>query len=442
MLLKRPLVDTLKNYKSKKMSSFHVPGHKNKFKFKSLIDLDYTELIETDSLFHSSSCILKAEEKTAKLFNAKKTLFSTGGSTNCIQAMLKLVAEKGKKIITSRVIHISAINTMNLLDLTPVFITPKFNEITGFFEQITAREIKQSLAENKDAAAVYITSPDYFGTIADVSGISKVCKEQNVPLLVDAAHGSHLKFLPNSLYPGDFGADMVALSAHKNLPVLTGGAWLNIHNKKYVKAAKNAMMTFSSTSPSYVIMASLDTCAAWLEKNGKTEFKKLLSKVSKIKEKAKKLGMQHPENLDPIKITLNPAAVGISGNEFANYLRENKIEPEMHDENLVVLIPSPFNKNKDFKRLNYALDHAKFSGIPKIKKPNLPLKLKFAVSPHEAILSRGKIISVKSSIGEISAQNVCTCPPGVPLVMAGEKIKDENIASMQSYGIEYIKVLY
>lgn len=442
MLLNNPLINALKLYKKKNMSSFHVPGHKNKKLFKNLIDLDYTELLETDSLFNSSSCILKAEEKTAKLFNAKKTLFSTGGSTNCIQTMLKLIAKSGSKVITSRIIHISAINTMSLLNLIPVFIMPKFDKKTGFFKQITADEIRKKLENNKDSAAVYLTSPDYFGTIANIAEISKVCRKFNVPLLVDAAHGSHLKFLPNSLYPGDFGADMVALSAHKNLPVLTGGAWLNIHNEKYTKVAKNSMMTFASTSPSYVIMSSMDACTSWLKTNGKAEFKKLLNKVKIIKQKAKQMGMSMPQNSDPVKITLNPAAIGINGNDFANYLRKNKIQPEMSDENLVVLIPSPFNKNKDFFRLRRALDHINYNNIPKIKQPILPQTYEFAINPNTAMLSRGKVINVKSASSKISAQNVCTCPPGIPIAMAGERLQKDNINALINYGIEYIKVLY
>lgn len=442
MLLKGPLVEALSNYKSKNMSSFHVPGHKNKTLFNKLINLDYTELEETDSLFNSKTCILKAEEKTAKLFGAKKTLYSAGGSTNCIQTMLSLVAQNKGKVITSRVIHISAINTMCLLNLTPVFIEPKLDKSTGFFKQIDAESIKEELIKNKDAIAVYLTSPDYFGSMANIGEISKVCRKFDVPLLVDAAHGSHLKFLSDSLYPGDFGADMVALSAHKNLPVLTAGAWLNIHNEKYIKQAKNNMLTFASTSPSYVIMSSLDICTTWLKKNGKKEFEKLLKKVNKIKNIGKNLGLKMPSELDPVKITLNTSCRGISGDDFAKYLRKNKIEPEMSDKNSVVLIPSPFNKNKDFSRLERALRKADYKKSLKITLPKIKSKPEFVVPPNKAMLSKNKVISVKHSKGEISAQNICTCPPGVPLIMAGEKIKDENINEMINCGIEYIKVLY
>ncbi len=441
---KSPLLDAIERYKEKNMSSFHVPGHKNKTSIfhKNLLKLDYTELDDTDSLFFSSSCILKAEERTADLFKAKKTLYSSGGCTSCIQAMLTLVGPCSK-IITSRVMHISAINTMSLLNQTPCFMEQSLDYKTGFFTPVSQSDVEQCLIENPDAKAVYLTSPDYFGVMADIKNIAKICKKFSVPLLVDAAHGSHLKFLQEDKYPGSLGASMVALSAHKNLPVLTGGALLNIHDDKFCNDAKQAMMLFASTSPSYPIMLSLDICTSWLEKHGKSAFYKLSKRVKKIKELAKYSGIIQPSgHVDDVKLSLNTAAGGISGHEFNQHLLKNKVQPELFDDNSVVLITSPLNRERDFKRLEKAISNTKFT--LKENKMKLPpnFNSQLSISPHDALLQKTKYIDTKLAHGKISAQNICHCPPGIPLVIAGEKIASHNITALLNYGISRVKVIY
>ncbi len=440
------LFDALENYMARNMSSFHVPGHKNNTysNLKDLFSIDITELDDTDSLFYSSSHILRAEERTAQLFKAEKTLYSTGGATNCIQAMLRIVAPTGGKIICSRIIHISAVNTMALLGQMPCFVGICVDATTGFFNQPTANDIKCALEKNPDAKAVYITSPDYYGSIADIKGIAQLCKKFSVPLLVDAAHGSHLKFLPEKdLYPGDLGASMVALSAHKNLPVLTGGAWLNIHDRTFCDDAKQAMMMFASTSPSYPIMASLDMCTSWLKENGIREYTKLTNKIQSIKKIAESLGIAQPNGLyDDVRLCLNTAVCGLNAKYFAKHLKQHKIEPELYDDNCVVLISSPFNVERDFKRLEKALNTVKLNrNLNVVKKPFVS-QVDLTVAPYEAIRQKSKYIDVKDAIGKISAQNLCPCPPGIPLAIAGEIIKQENILALLDYGIDRIKVLY
>ncbi|MDQ5983170.1 MAG: Arginine decarboxylase [Eubacteriales bacterium SKADARSKE-1] len=437
-----PLYDALKMHRSLDYSSFHTPGHKGiNIIPPDLLALDYTELPDTDSLFDAAGPILKAEQNAAEVFGAKKTLFSAGGCTLCIQTMLRLALPFGGKIICSRMIHKNAINAMALLDIEPVWVVPKKNIKTGFLDPIDPQEIKESLKDNIDTKAVYITSPDYYGVISDIKELSNVCREYNIPLLVDNAHGAHLGFVNENLHPLKLGAAMTADSAHKTLPVLTGGAFLHIADEKYIPLAKSSMALFGSTSPSYPIMASLDMCCGWLKINGKKEFSDLLKKVEKIKKLAEQKGILTPSGtVDPTRISLNTKSIGLTGNDCAKYFRSLGIEPEFSDDDFIVLITTPFNTDEDFLKLynailklpiNQPLKQAPFCfDLPNVK-----------VSLKKALFSSFEKVNTKDAINKICAETLCVCPPGIPILIPGEIINEKAIKLLLGYGIFTLNVL-
>lgn len=440
---KTPLYDALMAHKNLNRSSFHTPGHKNSKKImnKRLFNLDFTELPDTDSLYEASGAIKEAESRMAQLYSAKSTIFSAGGCTLCIQTMLKLALPYGGKVLASRMIHKSAVNTMAILDAKVEWIMPQIGKNMSGFSQVSASEIGAMLQKNENFDCVYITSPDYFGRVADVESIAKICHKFNVPLLVDNAHGSHFKFLSRDIHPITLGADFVADSVHKTLPVMTGGALLHILNEKYVQNAKAAMSIFGSTSPSYQIMASLDVCGAWLSKSGKNAYLKLENDVAKIKKIAKQKGiLDNCENVDPVRLALNTAKIGISGDDAARYFRQNGVEPELSDKERVVFIATPMNSKKDFFRLMKAIKtlpigeiaqkQAVAFGAPIIKK-----------SLHEALFSSSESIKTRNSLGKISANTVCSCPPGIPILLPGEIVTENSIKNLLYYGILSIDVI-
>lgn len=438
-----PLFNALNNHKLLKRSSFHTPGHKNNLKnfYKNLLELDYTELPDTDSLYEPESAILKAEKLTANLFGVEKTAFSAGGCTLCIQSMLKLVSQNRKKIICGRTIHKSAINTMALLGLEPIWIIPHKDAGNFLPGRIQSEDVKKALENNEDISAVYITSPDYFGVISDIKSISKECNKFNVPLIVDNAHGSHLMFLEENLHPIKLGASMTACSGHKTLPILTGGAWLNINDKRFINDVKGAMALFGSTSPSYPIMASLDLCRLWLEKEGKESFEKLRKKVDKIKQLILNKGMQIPSGVcDPVRISFSPLNIGITGIEMAEILRNSGIEPEYTNYAYIVLIATPFNKDEDFKRLEKAIVNLK-KGQPLAVREYTSFLPKSKLSPRNAILSRSKTVRIKDALGQVAAETLCPCPPGIPIIMPGEIIDRKCIELLLNYSYSFIKVV-
>lgn len=436
--------NNIKNYTLRNMSSFHTPGHKgNKVFDMDLWKFDLTELPDTDSLYEACAAILKSELSAQKLFGTQRTLISAGGNTLCIQSMIRLASLSKKTFISGRNIHRSAVSAMALLGIQPKWVLPSKDTDKGeTSSRIKSEDIARLLNESSGGCAVYITSPDYYGVISDIKSISNECKKRDSFVIVDNAHGTHLKFCGKSLHPTEMGAVMSADSAHKTLPVLTGGAWLHIMDESFISNAKQAMALFGSTSPSYLIMTSLDACADYLECRGCEDFSVLEKKVESIKEIAKYKGICVTQGLcDPVRITLVTPCVGYSGYEFAMYLRNCGIEPEFFDENCVVLIPSPFNVPDDWSRLEDALLNFKekdkkeekctlYSYLPEVK-----------ITLREALMAECVKVGIEDASGRTAGEIACPCPPGIPVVMPGEVIGEHEKQLLKNYGISYICVV-
>ena len=361
------LYSALLKYKNLDFSSFHTPGHKNNFfNGYDLLSLDYTELPMTDSLYEANGVIREAEKEVSRLYGSKDSFFSSGGNTLCIQAMIRMCAGKEDKILCDRLVHRSAVSAMALLGVKPIFIKRNFKNGTAW--DIDIEDLKEKIKKNPDVKAFYLTSPNYYGVMQDISLISSICKRRGIPVLVDNAHGSHLKFL--SSHPLDMGASLTADSAHKTLPVLTAGAFLHINEEKFKASAKSAMALFGSTSPSYPIMASMDIAAKWLFKNGEKEYKILAEKVKDLKKLAPCENF-FLDGIDPIRITINCQEIGYTGYEMRKEFYKFKIEPEMCDKNFLVLIATPFNSEKDWNRLRLAVKSIKPRKNLGFKKENL-----------------------------------------------------------------------
>lgn len=438
-----PLYTALMEHQRKNRSSFHTPGHKSAPDAlpEHLLSFDFTELPDTDSLYEAEGAILEAEQRAATLFGAARTLFSAGGCTLCLQTMLCLAAPCGGVILFDRILHRSVVNAMALLDITPVWILPRPTAGAGLPGRVDSRDVEDALNRHPNAKAVFLTSPDYYGVLADIPAIAGVCRKKKVPLLVDNAHGTHLRFGTENLHPLSLGASATACSAHKTLPVLTGGAWLNLAEPSFVDEAKRAMALFGSTSPSYPIMASLDLARDWLEKQGRSAFSALEQRVELIRSLAAELGFPSPVGLcDPTRLTLRTAQAGICGKDAAEQLRQMGVEPEYADDAQVVLIPTPFNSEEDFQRLESGLK-ALHPQSPVTAAHPLPELPDYVLSPRQALLAPQETVSLSNSVGRIAAEAACPCPPGVPVVMPGEKITREIVDFLRRYGIFAMKVV-
>lgn len=444
-----PLYSALTGHTGKGRVSLHTPGHKGSAYVLEGIDLslDLTELPDTDALYEAEGAIARAEELATGLFGSDRTVFSAGGCSLAIQAMLRCCCDEGDKIIMDRGCHRTAVNAAALLGLEPVWLLSDGHSADGLFPLPSAEDVRRLLELHPDAGAVYITSPDYMGRLCDVSGIAAECRRRDIPLLVDNAHGSHLIAF-EGMHPLKQGAAMTACSAHKTLPVLTGGAFLSSADPKLSAAMKGAMALFGSTSPSYLIMASLDLCRAWLEEEGFEQLRGTTALCADIRARALEAGFAIPEgNRDPMRITLLTRPAGMSGIAAAELLRDSGFEPEYADETCLVLLPTPFVTEEQMLALGEAIARMpemagkteEFS-VPSIGSVLACAKASRRVMPlRRAALAPRRSVPIGEAAGRIAAAGVCPCPPGVPIVMPGELISPECAELLRALGIDRVE---
>ena len=444
-----PIQKMLEDYIRGGMARMHMPGHKGILPepLAGAAAYDITEIQGADSLFECDGVIRRCEEAFARRYGAKESLISCGGSTLCIQAMLALAAGPGEKVLFFRNIHKAALDAMILLDIRPVWLFPQ--DSGGEIGCITPQEVAQSLSRDREIQAVYITSPDYYGQIHDIGGIARACHEAGVPLLVDNAHGAHLKFLEEDLHPMTLGADLCCDSLHKTLPALTGSALLHIGSDRFTwAAAKEAMGLFGSTSPSYLMMLSMDMLTGrFAEIQAGT--RRAAESCAALRALAAYKGLA-PMGDDPMKLTLRPKALGRTGTEFADRLREEGIECEFADEGHVVLMPSMQTPEEDFIRLRQAIllscrGLSRQSGEGKLPAGQTESlaggRPRQAMSPRQAYFAPKEHIPVTQAEGRIYGDIRWPCPPAVPAIMPGEVLDKRLCKIFAASGKTQVKVV-
>jgi len=446
-MMNTPIFDFLRDYNNCSPSRLHMPGHKGKGPL-GIEAYDITEIHGADVLYHEDGILKESQKNASLLFGSAKTLYSTEGSTLAIRGMLTLAVQYAKSINKDPIIaatrnaHKSFLTTCALLDIKPRWIsseTPnsvlrfKLGEksLTSFFENCTTLPV-----------ALYLTCPDYLGNLPDLEKISSLCKKFGVLLLVDNAHGAYLGFLPENKHPLFLGADLCCDSAHKTLPVLTGGAYLHISKnapKFFFEQAEKCMSLYASTSPSYLILASLDLCNRFLADGFQVELSSLCEEIYRFKKVLKQIGIPHCGD-EPTKICILPKFFGYTGVELANLLRKQNTECEFADPDHMVLMFSVNSTKEDLLRCE-----AFFRTLPKkdpiLKFPPIAPTPKPIFSPREALFSPSETIPTEQSLGRVLSDPCVTCPPAIPILLCGERIDHQAIEAFQYYGIETIRVL-
>ncbi|WP_040195839.1 DegT/DnrJ/EryC1/StrS family aminotransferase [Candidatus Soleaferrea massiliensis] len=453
----RPLLQAIEAYRHRQTVRCHMPGHKGKESglFGKLCAYDVTEIPGTDSLYDCGGPLRLTELRLSALYGAADSLLSAGGSSLCIQTMLAMAAKRGGTLIASRSIHVSAVNAMGLLGLDPVWVYPRGEKhLAG---RVQPGDVEQALRAHPDALAVYITSPDYYGIVSDIAAIAAVCRKHSVPLLVDNAHGAHLKFMERDMHPITLGASACCDSLHKTLPALTGAAALHL-GKDYAvryepdgrlpapriqgcvlyRRAKEMMSVFGSTSPSYLIMLSIEDCCAQLPS---LDFRLMAERIRRLEDIALAQGMRIPEGeRDGIKLVVDATDLGYTGKALAQRMRADGIEPEYADAVWAILLFSPLTEPAEYDAVAQFLESLPH-GRP------LPGHLFPSVLPEkcrtlpQAFLQESELLPVSECEGRIAAAVKSPCPPGIPVVMPGEKIDRKLIKLLNDSGILLLKVL-
>lgn len=440
-----PIYDFVQNYKQSNTVRFHMPGHKGK-SFLGCEAGDITEITGADVLYGACGIIEQSENNATELFGTAHTFYSTEGSSLAIRAMLALVKEIDPSsqplILAARNAHKTFVYACALLDLRVEWLYP--DDMTHVCNAVISPErLRERLESQKEKpSALYITSPDYLGNISDISGLSAVCAEFGIPLLVDNAHGAYLAFLEPSIHPISLGATLCCDSAHKTLPVLTGGAYLHISQnapKEYVENARAALSLFASTSPSYLILQSLDLCNFYIENGYRDQLSDCLIRVNETKRYLADQGFCIV-NGEALKIVIDAPKSGFSGIELAQILKTYDIECEFSDPDYLVFMVTPENTQNDFDRLKSA-----FATIvpkaPLARKLNFEQTSEIVLSPREAVLGQSETVPIDSAIGRICAAPTVACPPAVPIVISGERINEAHVRAMKYYGYEDVCVI-
>jgi arginine decarboxylase len=452
---KTPLYDAIVDYANENKISFHTPGHKHGKgilkPFRQLVgekvfQLDLSVMSEIDSLHEPSTVIKEAQVLAAKAYGADYSFFLVNGTTGGNQAMILSVCDPGDKIIIPRNAHKSVISAVILAGAEPVYIMPNIDPATDLILNLTAKQVEDACRQNPDAKAVLVTSPTYFGLTADLEAIADVVHKYDKIFLVDEAHGPHLHFhpsLPKSAM--DSGADMCVQSTHKHLAALSQGSILHAKGLRVdILRLKTTLQMLQTTSPSYVILASLDMARHQMVKYGEQALGEVIAMCDEARreinlipgfscvtrEQVQKLdGL----DLDATKLTISTKNVPCSGYDMAKILNsEYDIQTEMSDFQNILLFVSIGNNAKELKRFVKALrkivvDYKDMFVNTKKRKPVVfPTFIpKKEVNPREALTGLTRKIPFKRSVGKVCAEIVCPYPPGIPVLCPGEVITHE-----------------
>lgn len=440
-----PIADFVKTYAESNTCRLHMPGHKGKT-FLGCEAFDITEIHGGDSLYEADGIIAESERNATELFGTVRTLFSTEGSSQCIRAMLYLAMlrkKEGKRpvVVAARNVHKAFIYAATLLDFDVIWLWTGENAESLCSCYVSPATVEQVLKKNKDSVvAVYVTSPDYLGGQADIKELAEVCHRNGTILAVDNAHGAYLHFLESSQHPMDLGADICCDSAHKTLPVLTGGAYLHISKnapKVFVEQAKYAMGLFGSTSPSYLIMTSLDLCNQYLADGYRERLQRTIDLKKICARQLEKAGWRVRKS-DPLKLTIEIPS-GVSNCELTEKLRKYDVECEYADPDFLVFMLTPENTEDDLQQIVLALGENQDSYQVKEQLP--VARTTQMITIREAMFAAPEAVSVKQALGRICRVPTVSCPPAIPIAVPGELIDESILKLFEYYGIEEVDVV-
>lgn len=454
-----PLYEKLLEFKTKQPISFHVPGHKNgeifppvaKDEFSNILKLDMTEIPGLDDLHAPQEVIAEAEALASRFFGSDHTFFLVGGSTAGNLAMILSVCNSGDKIIVQRNSHKSILNGLELANADPIFLAPEYDEKYGRFTNPSVNTVRQAIKKHPDAKAIVLTYPDYFGKTYPLQEMIQLAHRSHIPVLVDEAHGVHFSLgepLPASAL--QLGADVVVHSAHKMAPAMTMASYLHFQSSLISKEKlAHYLQIIQSSSPSYPLMASLDLARYFLESLTQEDMEKTLQSIDDMRNI---LAHSHAWHVvqntpadDPFKITLqmNP---GYRAHQASHFLESEGLYPELSTHQQVLLIhglaPFPYmdQLRKSVERANGQLK--KEAKHAKIEMDGLFTdKIETLALSYESMKKLNvKKVPLKEGIGNIAAEAIIPYPPGIPIVLKGEKIRQAHIDAIEHLKNQGVKI--
>ncbi|WP_018756606.1 aminotransferase class I/II-fold pyridoxal phosphate-dependent enzyme [Paenibacillus terrigena] len=460
-----PLFTALRQHAASNPVQFHIPGHKKgagsdqefrEFIGDNAFSIDLINIAPLDDLHQPTGVIEEAQKLAADAFGSDHTLFSVQGTSGAIMTMIMSVCSPGDKIIVPRNVHKSIMSAIIFSGARPVFISPARDENLGIDHGITTRSVRRALTKHPDAKAVLVINPTYYGICADLKEIVDLAHSFHVPVLVDEAHGVLIHFhedLPMSAMQA--GADMAATSVHKLGGSMTQSSVLNVNTKNgYInqQRVQTIISMLTTTSTSYILLASLDTSRRNLALNGHA----IAEEAIRLAQYARTvinsipglycfgdeiLGDEATYNYDPTKVTTHVRHLGMTGYEAENWLREHyNLEVELSDMYNILCLVTPGDTQETVDTLLRALREMSetFYNMNEVKEvvvkiPEIP---HLSLTPREAFYADTEVIPFKESAGRIIAEFIYVYPPGIPILLPGEVISQENI----NYIMDHVEV--
>ena len=446
--------------------SFHMPGHKGSRVYKengygdflaNIMDCDITEIPGADNLFQAEDIIAETMQKYTDLYGSVQSYLLVNGSSGGLIAAVLASVRKGGKLVMARNCHKSLFNVLSLGDIQPVYAFPETEAEYGILGEVTAAEVARCLDENPDADAVVLPSPNYYGICSDVAVIAEEVHKRGKVLIIDQAHGAHLKFFegmggadevcrnfPKSAE--SCGADLVINSVHKTLASFTQSAVLNLCSDRVNKyILEDKLQTIESSSPSYPMMASLDINADLLADKGSELMKAWADNLEWFYEEAKTipgLRVMDIPSLDRTKLNIDMSAYGINGNELEEILMEKGIFVELVTGNIVMCMTGIGNRREDFSRLIDELRHIQATNtlLPEDQQKQQPAALTKRLE-HTAVPQTKVFVPLDEAEGRVCASSIIPYPPGIPMACPGDIIDREVIEYVKARRAAHEKVI-
>lgn len=453
--LKTPLFDAMVSLAVSRKVSFHTPGHKSgkgistrflKFVGPKIFSIDLTTLDEVDSLHKPRGVIKEAQELAAKAYGADRSYFLVNGTTGGNHAMVLAACNPGEKIILPRNAHKSVLAGMILCGVEPIFFKAHFDDRLKIIRNVTFEETCAAIDAHPGARALFLTSPNYYGLCADLDRIIPYAHERGLLVLVDEAHGPHLRFHPK-LPPSaiEVGADLVVQSTHKIIGGMTQASMLHARAGRIdLTMLRNVLRFVQTTSPSYILMASLDLARMQMATEGHKLLDKAIRLASEARTKINKIpglfcfGEQQVGPFDMTKLTVEVTELGLSGYQVSQKLNtEYGIQVEMADEFHILVIVSIGDRRDDLVRLVDSLRDIAGKQYTRAKSPNLEylsfsaIENEAAISPREAFFADHQYIPLDEAAGMVSSEIVTVYPPGIPVLIPGERIDGKIITYLK-----------